>query len=81
MPKKTLKGTIVSNKMKETVVVAFDILKKHPIYEKSIKRTRKFKAHSDMALNIGDMVEIEECKPFSKEVNWKVSKKLSEVKK
>lgn len=74
MPKKKFNGTVVSNKMNKTVVVAVEIPKKHPLYDKRIKNTKRFKAHSKETHKIGDIVLIEECKPFSKEVTWKVTK-------
>ncbi len=70
MPKKIMKGQVVSDKMEKTVVVAVDIAKKHPIYEKALKVTRKFKARDELGASVGDIVIIEEHRPFSKEVNW-----------
>jgi len=72
MSKKTLTGKIVSDKMQKTVVVAVEVLKRHPIYGKSIRNTRKFKARNETGAKVGDTVTIEECKPISKEVVWKV---------
>ncbi len=72
MPKKVLTGKIVSAKMIKTVVVAVELPKKHPIYGKEIKNTRKFKAHTEKELKEGMVVTIEECKPFSREVTWRV---------
>ena len=72
MPKKILKGIVVSTKMDKTVVVAVELPKKHPIYGKEVKNTRRFKARTEKELNDGAIVTIEECKPFSKEVTWKV---------
>lgn len=70
MPKKLLKGKIVSDKMEKTVVVAVDIYQKHPIYEKTLKNTRRFKARNEIGALLGDTVLIEEHVPFSKEVTW-----------
>jgi len=72
MPKKVLTGKVVSTKMEKTVVVAVDMSKRHPIYRKIMKNTRKFKARDEMGVSDGDLVKIEESKPFSKEVSWKV---------
>jgi small subunit ribosomal protein S17 len=72
MPKKKFSGTVVSDKMTGTVVVAVNVVKKHPVYAKKIRNTRKFKAHTEKKLVIGDLVTIEECRPYSKTVTWKV---------
>ncbi|MBW6441676.1 30S ribosomal protein S17 [Patescibacteria group bacterium] len=78
---KTFKGKIVSNKMQKTVVVAIEMPKRHPIYEKTIKYTKRIKARDDIGLSVGDEIIIEECKPFSKEVSFRVVGKISEEEK
>lgn len=77
MSKKVLKGTVVSNKMQKTVVVAVEMPKRHPLYGKLIKNTRRFKARTEKALNLGDVVSIEESMPYSKETAWRVSEVVS----
>lgn len=77
MSVKTFKGKIISNKMQKTVVVAIESPKKHPKYNKRIKSTTKLKARDDIGVMIGDEVVIEECKPFSKDVSFKVLSKIS----
>lgn len=72
MSKKTLTGQVVSDKMTNTVVVAIDTSKKHPIYGKTIRRTKRIKARNEINAKTHDIVMIEECAPYSKEVNWKV---------
>ena len=79
MPRKILKGTVVSTKMEKTVVVSVEVPKMHPLYKKVIRNSRKFKARDDIGVNEGDMVEIEESKPFSKTVHWKVTEVLEEA--
>ena len=74
---KTFKGKVVSNKMQKTVVVAVDLPKKHPIYGKNIKNTRRFKARDDVGLAVGDEVIIEEYRPYSKNVSFRVVGKIS----
>ena len=76
MPKKQLKGTIVSNKMQKTVVVSVERIKEHPKYKKRYKVHKKYKAHSDEQYNVGDKVLIEETKPISKDKKWKVISKI-----
>src|SRR5579883_2499153 len=66
-------GRVVSNKMQKTIVVAVESLKKHRIYKKTYKVTRKFKAHDEENVaNIGDIVRIEETRPLSKEKRWRL---------
>ena len=81
MSVKTFKGKVVSNKMQKTIVVAIEMPKRHPVYEKVIKSTKRIKARNDIELSVGDMVIIEECRPFSKEVSFKVLSKISEEEK
>ena len=72
MPKKVLTGKIVSDKMQKTVVVAVDSVKKHRLYEKRLTRTKRYKARNEINAQLGNTVRIEEAKPYSKEVCWKV---------
>jgi small subunit ribosomal protein S17 len=66
-------GVVVSNKMQKTVVVAVENLVKHGMYQKYIKRTSKFLAHSEQPdINVGDRVVIEETRPLSKRKRWNV---------
>jgi small subunit ribosomal protein S17 len=71
--KKTQIGVVVSDKMDKTVVVKVDRLIKHPVYNKYIKRTAKYKAHdADNSCKVGDRVVIVESRPLSKDKCWKV---------
>lgn len=73
MTKKIYSGTVVSNKMDKTVVVAVTRLFQHPVYKKTVKRVTKFKAHDEKnTCQIGDIVKIIETKPLSKEKRWLV---------
>lgn len=73
MSKKVYTGTVVSNKMDKTVVVAVTRLFQHPVYKKTVKRVTKFKAHDEKdTCQIGDVVQIIETKPLSKEKRWVV---------
>jgi len=77
MPKRQLKGTIVSDKMDKTVVVRVEKKKIHPKYKRRYSFHKKYKAHSEMGdLSIGDKVIIEECQPLSRDKRWKVVKKV-----
>lgn len=71
--KRTKVGVVVSNKMQKTVVVAVENTVLHPMYQKYIKRTSKFLAHSEQPdVNVGDRVVIEETRPLSKRKRWAV---------
>jgi len=77
---KKLTGTIVSTGMEKTVVVKVERVFRHPFYKKVIKRHSKIMAHADAVYKIGDIVEIEQIRPMSKNKHFRVVKKL-EVKK
>jgi len=75
---RTLRGTVVSDKMDKTVVVAVNSLKEHPIYRKKYKVTAKFKAHdAENECKTGDLVEITETKPLSRDKRWLVARKVT----
>lgn len=77
MPKRRFEGKVISDKMEKTVTVAVEVFKRHPVYNRAVKNTKKFMARNeDLELRIGDMVIIEESKPYSKRVTWKVVEKL-----
>ena len=68
-------GKVVSDKMDKTIVVAIESRVRHPLYGKIIKRTKKFKAHDEVnSASEGDVVEIMESRPLSKEIRWRVSR-------
>ena len=72
---KTLKGTVVSDAMDKTVVVAVDTLKEHSKYQKKYMSTKKYKAHDeDNSCKVGDEVTIISTKPMSKDKSFKVVK-------
>lgn len=73
MPKRILKGTVVSAKCDKTVTVQVERRVKHPLYHKFIKRSKKFAAHDELNhFKEGDQVSIQECKPYSKSKTWEV---------
>ena len=74
--RKVREGLVVSDKMDKTVVVAVEDRFKHPLYGKYITRSTKYHAHTEEALNEGDLVEIKECRPMSKTKNWLVVRRL-----
>ncbi len=71
--KKVLEGTVVSNKMDKTVVVRVDSRIKHPLYGKTITRSKNFKAHDEKnECREGDTVRIIECRPLSKDKSFRL---------
>ncbi len=75
--KRTLNGRVTSNKMDKTVTVLVERKIKHPLYGKFITRSKKYHAHDDNnQFSIGDLVQIEECKPLSRTKSWKAIKLL-----
>lgn len=70
---RALRGTVVSDKMKDTVVVAVNRLVKHPKYKKYIRVTKRYKAHdAGNTKHIGDIVEIVECRTISKDKHFRI---------
>src|SRR2546422_10925139 len=66
-------GRVVSNKMDKTIVVVVESLKKHRIYKRTYKQTKRFQAHDEENVcQIGDVVRIEECRPLSKMKRWRL---------
>lgn len=71
--RKTMVGTVVSDKMDKTVVVAVETSVAHPIYKKTVKRTYKLKAHDEEnACKNGDKVLVMETRPLSRDKRWRV---------
>ncbi len=66
-------GSVVSDKMDKTVVVAVETFVTHPLYKKQIRRTTKFKAHDENnECKVGDIVKIMETRPLSKDKRWRL---------
>jgi len=71
--RKTMIGTVVSDKMDKTVVVAVETSVAHPIYNKTVKRTYKLKAHDEAnECKTGDRVKVMETRPLSKDKRYRV---------
>jgi small subunit ribosomal protein S17 len=71
--RKLREGTVVSDKMQKTVVVAVETLVPHPVYGRTMRRTKRYKAHDEEnECRTGDRVRIEETRPLSKEKRWRV---------
>jgi small subunit ribosomal protein S17 len=73
MPKRILQGTVVSDKNDKTVVVKVERRFTHPVMKKTVRMTKKYKAHDETnALKVGDQVSIQESRPISKDKRWVV---------
>jgi small subunit ribosomal protein S17 len=79
--RKTKNGIVVSNKMKKTVVVEVVRTSPHPLYDKVMQAYTRYKVHDEEnKCNVGDMVEIMETKPISRDKRWRVMKVLGKGK-
>ena len=71
-------GRVTSNKMEQTATVQVERRIKHPIYGKYMRRSKKYHVHDEKnELNIGDTVQIKECRPLSKTKSWTLDKVLT----
>lgn len=69
--KLTKTGIVTSDKMDKTIVVKVERQSKHPLYKKIVRIHKNFKAHDENnECKIGDVVQIEECRPLSREKRW-----------
>ncbi|MCB1526924.1 MAG: 30S ribosomal protein S17 [Hyphomicrobiaceae bacterium] len=73
MPKRVLYGTVVSDKSEKTIVVEVERRYTHPLFKKTVRRTKKYKAHDENNKHkVGDRVQIIESAPISKHKRWTV---------
>ena len=79
--RKTRIGTVLSDKMDKTIVVAVEDSYQHPLYKKTMKRTYKLKAHDENnECGIGDTVEVMETRPLSKDKRWRFVQMIEKAK-
>ena len=79
--RKTRTGTVVSDKMDKTIVVAIEDNVRHPLYKKIVKRTVRLKAHDEAnECRKGDVVEVMETRPLSKDKRWRVDHIIEKAK-
>ena len=79
--RKVREGIVVSNKMDKTIVVAIRDKAKHPLYKKTINKTKKLKAHDENnECGVGDRVEIIETRPLSADKCWRVNRIVEKAK-
>ena len=75
MPKRILKGVVVSDKSDKTITVLVSRKVMHPVYKKYIKRSKKYSAHDENnKFKVGELVTIQENKPISRTKKWIVVK-------
>ena len=75
MPKRTLQGVVVSDKQNKTIVVRVDRRFTHPIYKKTIRRSKNYHAHDEKnEARSGDRVEIMETRPLSRLKRWRITR-------
>jgi len=75
--RKTLTGRVVSDKMDKTVVVEVERMRRHPLYEKVMRKTTRLMAHDeDNACRVGDLVTVIETRPLSRRKRWAVKEIL-----
>jgi len=73
-------GRVSSNKMEQSATVVIERRVQHPVYGKFVRRSKKFMVHDqDNVLNIGDLVQIRECRPLSKTKSWTLDKVLEQA--
>ena len=73
MPKRILQGQVTSDSNDKTVNVLVERSFTHPILKKTIRKSKKYRAHDEQnTFKIGDIVRIQECSPFSKFKRWEV---------
>ncbi|MFA6636585.1 MAG: 30S ribosomal protein S17 [Candidatus Omnitrophota bacterium] len=80
--KRTIVGTVISDKMDKTVTVLWETKKRHPIYKKFVRRHKKVKAHDEKnEASVGDLIKVQEIRPVSKEKTWLVKEILQKAEK
>ena len=79
--RKTRQGVVTSDSMDKTIVVTIMTLKPHPLYGRTLRRSRAFKAHDETNdAHTGDTVQIMECRPVSKEKCWRLVRVIERAK-
>jgi small subunit ribosomal protein S17 len=79
--RKVREGLVVSDKMDKTAVVSIVRLKRHPLYGRVQRVTKRIKAHDEAnECKVGDRVRIMETRPISKDKNWRVTQILERAK-
>lgn len=80
MPRRVLKGVVVSDKGDKTVIVKVDRRFMHPIYKKYITKSKRYAAHDEKNTFVeGDVIQIEESRPISKTKTWVALSKVEKA--
>ena len=73
MPKRVLRGIVISDRPDKTVIVRVERRERHPLYKKFIRKSKKYSVHDESnSIKAGDIVRIRECRPISKTKCWEV---------
>ena len=73
MPKRILTGVVTSNQNEQTITVSVERRYKHPLLQKTIRKSKKYRAHDETnTCKVGDQVRIIECAPSSKTKRWEL---------
>ena len=73
MPRRILQGTVTSDKNDQTITVLVERRFKHPLLQKTVRKSKKYRAHdAENQFKVGDIARIEECAPVSKTKRWRV---------
>ena len=79
--RKSMTGTVTSDKMEKTITVSVETVKQHPLYRKTVKTSKKYKAHDENnEAKAGDVVKIMETRPLSKDKRWKLTEIVQKAK-
>jgi len=65
-------GKVISTKMQKTAVVEVESISIHPLYKKRVRKTKKFKAHNNLGVEVGNIVRIENTRPISKDKHFQI---------
>ena len=80
MPLREQIGIVVSDRMEKTVVIKVESRYPHPIYSKTVVKTKKYLVHDEhQTCNIGDQILVQECRPLSKKKRWTFVKTISKA--
>ncbi len=75
--RKSQVGVVTSDKMAKTVVVKIEVVARHPLYKKTVRRSKTLKAHDEQGtVRAGDRVRIVETRPLSRDKRWRVAEIL-----
>jgi small subunit ribosomal protein S17 len=77
MPKRILQGTVTSDANAQTVTISVERRFKHPVLQKTIRKSKKYRAHDENnEYKVGEIVRIQECAPKSKSKRWEVIERV-----